>query len=143
MISMEFLSELGRAAPRSWGRATQFRRAFEIGLSGLPKYRRGRVAQARGGARLGRVRRALACGARRSSRRARERFLRLCIEPLEDRSLLATFVVTTELDLVNAGDGVTSLREAVIQANSQAGLDTITFASALANKPLLLLSGTA
>jgi hypothetical protein len=39
-----------------------------------------------------------------------------------------TFVVTTTADAVDAGDGVLSLREAVIQANSTAGHDTILLA---------------
>jgi hypothetical protein len=50
-------------------------------------------------------------------------------EQLEPRWLLSNISVTTELDIVNAGDGLTSLREAVILANDQAGFDTITFAS--------------
>ncbi|HSA61949.1 MAG TPA: DUF4347 domain-containing protein, partial [Nitrospiraceae bacterium] len=40
---------------------------------------------------------------------------------------LATFTVTTTNDVVNAGDGVTSLREAIIAANAAAGTDTINF----------------
>ena len=38
-------------------------------------------------------------------------------------------------------DGLTSLREAVIQANDHDGFDTITFAAALANLPVLLQNG--
>lgn len=63
--------------------------------------------------------------ARRIRRRIRQ------VELLEDRTLLATFNVTTHLDVVNAGDGVTSLREAVNSANANTGPDTITFASKL------------
>jgi hypothetical protein len=56
-------------------------------------------------------------------------------ERLEDRHLLATFVVTNLLD---AGAG--SLREAVTQANEAAGADTIRFAPALAGT-IVLASG--
>ncbi len=44
----------------------------------------------------------------------------------------APFVVTTADDAVDANDGVLSLREAVEAANTQAGVDTITFAAGLA-----------
>jgi hypothetical protein len=40
---------------------------------------------------------------------------------------LATFTVTTVNDVINAGDGVMSLREAIIAANGAAGADTIVF----------------
>jgi hypothetical protein len=50
-------------------------------------------------------------------------------ESLEDRLALATLVVTTTADTVDAGDGVMSLREAVTQAASLAGSDVITFDS--------------
>ena len=53
----------------------------------------------------------------------------LQLESLEDRRTLSTIQVTTELDVVNAGDGLTSLREAVTQANASAGIDTIRFSS--------------
>ena len=56
-------------------------------------------------------------------------------ERLEDRHLLAAFVVTNLLD---AGAG--SLREAVTQANEAAGADTIRFAPALAGT-IVLASG--
>ena len=64
---------------------------------------------------------------------------RLWLEPLESRQLLATILVTTEFDIVDLGDSFTSLREAVLQANNTTTHDTITFASSLANKPVLLL----
>jgi hypothetical protein len=49
--------------------------------------------------------------------------------------------VTTELDIVNAGDGLTSLREAVTLANGTAAHDTITFANSLADKKVNLQHG--
>ncbi len=60
-------------------------------------------------------------------RRLRTRHRRLRAESLESRRVLATFVVSTAADIVDAGDGVTSLREAIQLANNQAGDDTITF----------------
>ena len=78
---------------------------------------------------------------RRQSRQRWRTYLRLAVEQLEPRWLLSNIPVTTELDIVNAGDGLTSLREAVIQANGRAGFDTITFASSMANKPVVLLNG--
>jgi Ca2+-binding RTX toxin-like protein len=45
---------------------------------------------------------------------------------------MASFVVTTLADAVNAGDGVVSLREALTLAQGNAGADTITFAANLA-----------
>src|SRR6056297_1708655 len=41
---------------------------------------------------------------------------------------MATFTVTTELDDVDDGDGVLSLREAIALANDNDGLDVIVFA---------------
>ncbi|WP_146518123.1 beta strand repeat-containing protein [Stieleria varia] len=48
------------------------------------------------------------------------------LEGLEDRNLLAAITVDTLLDVVNPGDGLTSLREAVIQSNTNGEADTIT-----------------
>jgi fibronectin-binding autotransporter adhesin len=48
----------------------------------------------------------------------------LHLESLEDR-LAPAISVTTFNDVLNSGDGVTSLREAIIQANSTAGDDVI------------------
>ncbi len=73
---------------------------------------------------------------RTRSNRAHRRCL--CLQPLETRWLLATFQVTTELDVVDTMDGQTSLREAVIQANALAGQDTILFDGSLANKAVML-----
>ncbi len=54
---------------------------------------------------------------------------------------MATFTVTTTDDVVNAGDGVLSLREAVSQANATAAADTIVFASAIEGQTLVLTGG--
>lgn len=55
---------------------------------------------------------------------------RLRFEPLEARRLLAITVDTID-DVVDANDGLTSLREAVVTANATAGADTIEFAPSL------------
>lgn len=47
------------------------------------------------------------------------------MEDLEPRLLLATFTVTTLLDVVDGGDGLTSLREAAALANANPGADII------------------
>lgn len=52
----------------------------------------------------------------------------LKFEPLEGRRVLATFAVTTPVDVVDEFDGEVSLREAVAAANATAGFDQITFA---------------
>ena len=51
----------------------------------------------------------------------------LRLEPLEDRRLLALVTVTTDQDVVDFNDGVTSLREAIFAANTVPGADTIDF----------------
>lgn len=50
----------------------------------------------------------------------------------------ATLVVTTLADVVDASDGVLSLREAIDLANASPGLDTISFADELRGGRLLL-----
>ena len=52
---------------------------------------------------------------------------RLRAEPLEDRRLLSVVTVDTELDVVDVGDGVTSLREAISATNAMEGADAIVF----------------
>ena len=65
----------------------------------------------------------------RSHRRARLKF-----ELLEDRITPTSSTVTTLLDTVNAGDGVISLREAIIAAEADPEADTIDFDPSL-SKP--------
>ena len=55
-------------------------------------------------------------------RRSRRRFLQLGVEPLEERSLLATIMVTSLIDNLTAGGGVT-LREAIQAANTNQSVD--------------------
>ena len=50
---------------------------------------------------------------------------RLRLECLEDRSVPATFNVTTTLDVIDPADGKRSLREAITAANDLAGADVI------------------
>ena len=62
----------------------------------------------------------------RNSRRSRAR-LRPALMALEDRRLLANFIVTNPTDTPVAGE--TDLRQAVAAANSERGFNTITFSS--------------
>src|SRR5262249_7694298 len=55
----------------------------------------------------------------------RANLIRPRLEILEDRAVPATFNVTTTADVVDANDGLLSLREAVQQANSTQAADTI------------------
>src|SRR5262245_21992857 len=64
---------------------------------------------------------------RRHRRPRRTPALPLWLETLEDRSVPAVFTVSSLTDVVNPNDGVLTLREAIGQANSSAGADTITF----------------
>src|SRR4051812_11045879 len=54
---------------------------------------------------------------------------------------MATLTVTTAGDVVDAGDGVLSLREAVAQSNARATADTINFASFIEGQTLTLSQG--
>lgn len=54
---------------------------------------------------------------------------------------MATLTVTTAADMVDAGDGQLSLREAVQQANATGTADTIVFANALEGWTLTLTQG--
>ena len=54
---------------------------------------------------------------------------------------MATITVTTAADVVNANDGVLSLREAVAQANATTALDQIKFAASLEGATLVLTGG--
>src|SRR5262245_21386509 len=54
---------------------------------------------------------------------------RLAVELLEDRLTPTTIVVTTPADVVAAGDGKVSLREAITRANHTAGRDIITLSA--------------
>jgi hypothetical protein len=82
-------------------------------------------------------------GSESSRRRAARAGRRLQVETLEQRNLLAGFLftVTTELDVVNSGDGVMSLREAAAAANAADSADTISFANSLAGVPIKLSNG--
>ena len=60
---------------------------------------------------------------------------------LESRQMLATVVVNTPVDVVDATDGLTSLREAVVQANADDTVDVITFDSSLAEQPVVIDNG--
>src|SRR5262245_50404510 len=57
--------------------------------------------------------------------------VRLRAEALEDRTVPAVYNVTTPADVVNANDGLLSLREAVLAANASVGVaDTINLPAA-------------
>lgn len=54
---------------------------------------------------------------------------------------MAYLTVTTQVDVVNPSDGQLSLREAVAQANTNAGADVIRFTAAVVGKQLVLTGG--
>ena len=63
------------------------------------------------------------------------------LELLEDRMVLTTFFVDTAADVVDAADGVTSLREALAQANAADGQDTIEFLLGAGSETITLDAG--
>lgn len=65
----------------------------------------------------------------------------LRLEALENRHLLATFTVDYPLDVMDPGDGLLTLREAVQAANTVPGADTINFDRSLAGSTVLLTNG--
>jgi hypothetical protein len=65
----------------------------------------------------------------------------LQVESLEDRCLLSVATVNTAMDVVDLGDGVTSLREAVLITNILDGHDTIQFAESLHGQTISLSAG--
>ena len=78
----------------------------------------------------------------RKSRRARVRFLRPFIQQLEDRVMLSTLLVNNPTDAHVADE--TSLREAIVQANTDAAAgtsDTITFDPSLGSSTINLTQG--
>ena len=70
--------------------------------------------------------------------RRRKNESQLNYKTLESRQMLATVVVNTPVDVVDATDGLTSLREAVEQANTDDTVDVITFDSSIADQPVVL-----
>lgn len=88
-------------------------------------------------ARGGWQRRHSRAGVRRPSEQDSGLARQLRFEPLEARRLLAT--VTTLTDIVNAGDGVVSLREALAAAAPGETIDfAVTGTIALSNGPLAI-----
>lgn len=65
----------------------------------------------------------------KSGGRRQRRFQRrlASFESLERRNLLASYVVTSTLDTIDASDGVTTFREAIVAANANSGADRIEF----------------
>ena len=82
--------------------------------------------------------RSLARRARRT--RVRRTGAQWLVDGLEDRTLLASYLVTTAQDVVDANDGLTSLREAVTAANGNPGPDTIRFGSPVDGQAIQLNS---
>lgn len=77
----------------------------------------------------------------RTNRKPLDWRTRLNVELLEDRRLLAVLTVDTRLDIVDAADQFTSLREAISAANDEVanpGRDTINFDADLSYSTMLL-----
>ncbi len=66
---------------------------------------------------------------------------RLQIETLEDRCVLSAATVNTPLDIIDLGDGKTSLREAIFFTNTLIGPDTIEFDPSLNGETISLTQG--
>lgn len=66
---------------------------------------------------------------------------RLGFESLEARQMLAVLTVDSYLDVTDAGDGVTTLREAIATANATPGADEIEFSAALPSGDIVLQQG--
>lgn len=65
------------------------------------------------------------------------------IDALEARTLLSAITVTSNLDTINASDGVTTLREAIIASNTTPGADSIDFNIPGAGPATIVLTGGA
>lgn len=89
--------------------------------------------------------RRLSCGlVKPARRRARiRRFGASDSEKLENRQLLSAITVTSIADNTSSGDGQTTLREALIQANADPDHDTISFDTALFSGNTISLTGSA
>jgi CSLREA domain-containing protein len=74
-----------------------------------------------------RATRPMQSGSKRATSRAVRRAAMRGVETLERRTLLASIVVNTTADNAIAGDGLTTLREAITAANSNTTTDVITF----------------
>ncbi len=67
---------------------------------------------------------------------------RLILEALEPRRLLANITVTTHLDTIDTDLQITSLREAIMQANENPGDDTILFSPQVVNHGVIELTNS-
>ena len=63
---------------------------------------------------------------------------KLRFEQCEDRRMLAAITVDSPFDVIDANDNVTTLREAIIEANQFSNEDTINFAPGLNGATIML-----
>ncbi|HEX4792240.1 MAG TPA: choice-of-anchor Q domain-containing protein [Humisphaera sp.] len=63
--------------------------------------------------------------------------MRSAVEPLESRTLLSTYMVNTISDAAAPGPGMLTLRQAIYNANSHSGPDTIAFSTTVFNAGIL------